>query len=440
MSPALSSYEDRALYSTWQISFEHVERRNPLSAQLLRLWAYFDNQDLWFELLQHRRFENPHWIRELVEDELSFHGAMRILSDHGLVEVDKSQQELLESQGYSIHGCVHSWTIHVLNQEWDYGLARVATKCIASHAPRQQAIRPWLTHRRLFHHVVRCSHIISNNSVSLYGVEWVLHRIGLVYHELGKLDEAKEMYKRALKFYQKTGFRDHTFILDTIHNLGIVYKLQGKMEQAGKLYHIALQGKEKAYGLYNESTLDTVNDLGIFYADQNMLKEAENMYERAIPGYKKAFGPDHVSTLRAISNFGLLCRLQGKLDKAEEIFQTALQGYEKVLGPDHILIYDTVHNLGAHYRLQGKLDLAEKMFQRALQRKEIALGPEHTSTLSTVFNLSLLYVEQGNLYKAKETCWRILESYKATSTWNEVSRQAVYFLLRIFVRQCATLP
>jgi hypothetical protein len=37
MSPELSSYEDRTLYSTWQISYERVERRNPLSAQLLRL-------------------------------------------------------------------------------------------------------------------------------------------------------------------------------------------------------------------------------------------------------------------------------------------------------------------------------------------------------------------------------------------------------------------
>ena len=44
-SPGLGSYEDRTLYSTWQISFERVEQRNPLlSTQLLRLWAYFDNQ------------------------------------------------------------------------------------------------------------------------------------------------------------------------------------------------------------------------------------------------------------------------------------------------------------------------------------------------------------------------------------------------------------
>src|ERR1700733_1656730 len=62
-SPVLRSYEDRTLYSTWQISFEHVERQNVLSAQLLRLWAYFDSQDIWFELLQHTDSEDPDWIQ-----------------------------------------------------------------------------------------------------------------------------------------------------------------------------------------------------------------------------------------------------------------------------------------------------------------------------------------------------------------------------------------
>jgi hypothetical protein len=42
-SPELSSYEDRTLYSTWQISFDNIKHQKPLSANLLRLWAYFDN-------------------------------------------------------------------------------------------------------------------------------------------------------------------------------------------------------------------------------------------------------------------------------------------------------------------------------------------------------------------------------------------------------------
>jgi hypothetical protein len=48
---------------------------------------------------------------------------MQVLSDHGLVEVDKSSQELLELHGYSIYRCVYLWTVHVLNQEWNYDLA-----------------------------------------------------------------------------------------------------------------------------------------------------------------------------------------------------------------------------------------------------------------------------------------------------------------------------
>ena len=72
MSPELTSYEDRTLYSTWQLSFNHVKQRNELSAKLLRLWAYFDNQDIWYELLWHGDSEDPEWIHELTKDELIF--------------------------------------------------------------------------------------------------------------------------------------------------------------------------------------------------------------------------------------------------------------------------------------------------------------------------------------------------------------------------------
>src|SRR6195952_733143 len=87
-SPEVSSYEDRALYSTWQVSFDHVKQQNELSAQLLQLWAYFDNQDIWFELLQHYKVGQPEWIARLTEDELAFNSAIRVLCDHGLVEAD----------------------------------------------------------------------------------------------------------------------------------------------------------------------------------------------------------------------------------------------------------------------------------------------------------------------------------------------------------------
>jgi hypothetical protein len=191
------------LYSTWHISFERVEQRNLLSAQLLQLWAYFDNQDVWFELLQHSDSEDPDWIRRLIEDELSFHEAMRVLSDHGLVEVDPSSQELVESRGYSIHGCVHSWSVHVLNQEWNYSLARVALNSVALHVPGEQANRPWLTQRRLLQHAAKCSYIVLNGLVPDDGMAGAYFNLGYFFKEQSKLAEAEQMYERALRGREK---------------------------------------------------------------------------------------------------------------------------------------------------------------------------------------------------------------------------------------------
>jgi tetratricopeptide (TPR) repeat protein len=296
-SPVLSSYEDRTLYSTWQISFERVEQRNPLSAQLLRLWAYFDNQDVWFELLQHSDSEDPEWILELAKDELNFLGAMWVLTDHGLVEVDKPSLELLESRGYSIHGCVHSWIVHVLNQEWNYGLARVAVKSVALHVPGLQAVRPWLAQRRLLQHAARCSYMVLNGLVLDDGMAEAYFSLGYLYAGQSKLALAEQMYERALRGYETALGAEHTSTLQIVNNLGNLYAGQGKLALAEQMYERALRGYETALGVDNITTyipaLNTLWGLGSLFKRQADCTKARIMYSKALAGYKKAFGPQH---------------------------------------------------------------------------------------------------------------------------------------------------
>jgi tetratricopeptide (TPR) repeat protein len=384
-SPELSSYKDRTLYSTWQISFNHVKQRNRLSAKLLRLWAYFDNQDLWFELLRHGDSTDPDWIQELVKDELSFHDAVRVLSDHGLVEIDKSSQERIESGGYSIHGCVHSWTVHVLNQEWDHDLARTAVKFVGLHVPREQVIRPWLTQQRLLQHAARCSYIVLNGLVIDNGIEWAYHTLGDLYSDQGKPVEAEQIYQRALQGYEKAWGPEHTSTLDTVNNLGLLYADQGKLAEA-EMHQRALQGYEKAWGPEHTSTLDTVNNLGLLYKSQGKLVEAEQMYQRALQGKEKAWGPEHTSTLDTVNNLGLFYADQGKLVKAEQMYQRALQGYEKAVGVDNVTTYpltlNTIENLGSLFERQGDITKARTMYSKAFIGNEIVFGPNHPRSQS----------------------------------------------------------
>ncbi len=45
------------------------------------------------------------------------------------------------------------------NQEWDYDLARVAVKFVGSHVSKGEAIKSWLTNRRLLPHIARDNRI-----------------------------------------------------------------------------------------------------------------------------------------------------------------------------------------------------------------------------------------------------------------------------------------
>uniref|UniRef100_A0A8H7TQM6 NB-ARC domain-containing protein n=1 Tax=Bionectria ochroleuca TaxID=29856 RepID=A0A8H7TQM6_BIOOC len=58
-TPDLGSYQDRTLSSTWQVLYEQVQKKNALAAHLLRWWAYFSNEDVWFELLRPYDDEGP---------------------------------------------------------------------------------------------------------------------------------------------------------------------------------------------------------------------------------------------------------------------------------------------------------------------------------------------------------------------------------------------
>ncbi|RMZ87211.1 hypothetical protein DV736_g5563, partial [Chaetothyriales sp. CBS 134916] len=408
-TPQLPSYEDRALYTTWQVTLDRIEQQNPASAKLLKLWAYFDRQDLWFELLQHANSTDDKWILKLTEDKLSFDEAVRLLCSYGLVDQDFAFQEQYSSGRYSVHSCVHMWSMCVLNKEWKESLAMLALTCIASEVPLQSEKNWWLLQQQLLPHAMIYQQLIEDGMIEIKGMEWALGSFGNLYADQGKLAKAEQMYLRALQGKEEALGLTHPSTLDTVHNLGLLYQDQGKLAEAEQMYLRALQGKEEALGLTHPSTLDTVNNLGVLYRNQGKLAKAEQMYLRALQGKEEALGLTHPSTLDTVNNLGVLYRNQGKLAKAEQMYLRALQGKEEALGLTHPSTLDTVNNLGVLYRNQGKLAKAEQMYLRALQGKEEALGLTHPSTLDTVNNLGVLYENQGKLAKAEQMYLRALQ-------------------------------
>ncbi|KAN0104318.1 Tetratricopeptide repeat domain containing protein [Hyaloscypha variabilis] len=354
------------------------------SAKLLKLWAYFDRQDLCFDLLRHA-YSTDELIQKLTNDELNFNEAIMLLCNFGLVDPDPSPQQV-GPRGYSVHSCVHSWTVSVLNREWDESLARLALTCVASKVPTTDEKDWWLSQRRILQHATRQNVFIVDGKLDMDGLYWAFHNLGLLYKGQSKLAEAEKMYIRALQGNEEALGSDHISTLNTVNSLGNLYADQGKLAEAEKMYFRALQGCEEALGPDHISTLDTVNNLGLLYANQGKLAKAEKMYVRALQGCEEALGPDHISTLSTVNNLGNLYADRGKLAEAEKMYIRALQGKEEALGPDHMSTLDTlassylpaldtVFSLGDLFSQTDRKDMAKAMYNRALSGYRIVQGP-----------------------------------------------------------------
>ncbi|KAJ5855201.1 hypothetical protein N7455_009149 [Penicillium solitum] len=408
----LNEYEERTLYTTWDISYSRLKNEAPKAAKILKLLAYFDNQSLWYELFHAGLTDSsPEWLSEVITDDVNFDGVMGVLAEYYFLDTQQT------SGSWSMHNCVHHWTLAALNKDIDARDYWYAFDCIsASVNDNDKNDFAKLSYSPLAAHATRLvQQRLCQNDV-IYDI--TPHRLGQasLIADLLRLQvlllAGEQMYQRTLTGYERALGPDQTLTLNTIHKLGMLYRAQSKLDQAEQMYQRALAGKEKALGPDHTSTLQIVNNLGVLYRLQSKLDQAEQMHQRALIGKEKALGPDHTSTLESVDNLGVLYRLQGKLDQAEQMHQRALVGNEKALGPDHTSTLEIINNFGVLYRLQGKLDQAEQMHQRALAGFEKAFGADHTSTLTTVNNLGLLYSGQGKLKEAEEMYRRALAGFE----------------------------
>ncbi|CAG8907052.1 unnamed protein product, partial [Penicillium egyptiacum] len=302
----LQEYRERTLYTTWDLSYARLEIDDSDAAELLKLLAYFGNQSLWYELFRGGLSkESPEWLRKLVADDVSFQGVMGILTEYYFLEVH------LASETWSMHNCVHDWTLAALNKNVDIGHYWYAFDCVeATISGVDTDSLGHITFARSASHATRLvqQRFLDNDVIYDHAPDKLdkVVAVSRLLHDQIQLDEAEQMYIRALAGYEKALGPDHTSILDTVNNLGLLYADQGKLDEAEQMYIRALAGYEKALGPEHLSTLRTVNNLGLLYAGQGKLDEAEQIYIRALAGYEKALGPNHTSTLRTVDNLGVL--------------------------------------------------------------------------------------------------------------------------------------
>eukprot|EP00854_Cymbomonas_tetramitiformis_P003550 gene3550-4475_t len=190
----------------------------------------------------------------------------------------------------------------------------------------------------------------------------------LLRAEMGKVDEAEDLHRRALTIRQERYPADHPVIATSLNNLALVLNAKAQYEKA---------------------------------------QEASSALQ-AISG---TLAEDHPDFPGSLYSEGEMLRVAGKFDAAVSLHERCLALREAKLGADHEAVGQSMDALATLLQStsperprRGQDSIT--MLKRCLEIRELHFGASHTSVASTLDCLASVLELHGQLHEAKEVAAR----------------------------------
>ncbi|KAF1964201.1 TPR-like protein [Bimuria novae-zelandiae CBS 107.79] len=385
-----------SVVTTWQMSFEQIQRERPSAAELLSLMSFFNPQGIPESTLRRysREATGGAELDNTEEAESAFEGDLDILQMYSLVSttVDDDTCEMHAL----VQFCTRVWLSSYSDAEqWEQRFVTL----MAQELPSGE-FENWAKWQQLLPHVEPLFDAMPTAEEALKAWAQVFTSVAWYLCLRGSYSIAQEIAAKALTVREKALGLDDQQTLVSLEVLASVLRYQGKYNEAEKLNRRVLEGREKELGVQHPNTLTSVSNLALVLQNQGKYDEAEKLNRRALEGSEKELGVQHPDTLMSVISLASVLQDQGKYNKAEKLNRRALEGYEKELGVQHPDTLTSVSNLALVLQDQGKYDEAEKLNRRALEGYEKELGVQHPSTLTSVSNLASVLRYQGKYDEA----------------------------------------
>ncbi|KAI4737146.1 purine and uridine phosphorylase [Aureobasidium sp. EXF-12298] len=281
----------RSMLTTWKISYQQVESESLEAATLLKLWAFLDPKDLWYELIAcviqlESKIDIPEWLSTLAKNRLKFRGALGLLKKYSLVNNGR------DNDNYSMHAVLHSWCRHLAcMSSTSEALLELAVNVVTQMTPYDDDKGCGALWKRLLPHGQQLLYQLR------LGTTWTTLDVSpREYVDLASLfdwnrvfEEAVELLEHALEKGKKIFGEDHLRTLDIAGRLIGAYYHSNKHAEVQQLAEHCLgvcenllisdPGRSRAilremkWALYH---------LGVNYRQQMRLEDAEGMFKRAI--------------------------------------------------------------------------------------------------------------------------------------------------------------
>ncbi|KAL8718789.1 MAG: hypothetical protein Q9225_004121 [Loekoesia sp. 1 TL-2023] len=419
-----ASGNDRAVYATWDLSYNAIarqaesaanetSRQGPKAAlQILQVFPFLHNEGIMediFRFAAENAETEPDTVDEVVDefplallslrpdgswDSQNFRLGIQTLISFSLIGRDDSQQH------FFMHRLVHLWAFDRLaatEKECSYSKAR---DLLEKSITWEFQTSDYAFRRDLLPHITALQRQTASITEQTKSQE--LAGFALVFDEAGRWKEAEELRVEVMETRKRVLGEEHSDTLDSIANLASTYWNQGRWKEAEELEVEVVKIRERVLGEEHPDTLDSIANLAATYSNQKRWKEAEELEVGVVEKRKGVLGEEHPDTLRSISNLALTYRNQGRWKEAEEIRVGVVETSKRALGEEHPETLVSKANLAATYWDQGRWKEAEELDVGVIEIRKRVLGEQHPSTLTSKSNLAAVYLHQGRCDEAEE--------------------------------------
>ncbi|XP_063723102.1 uncharacterized protein LOC134851102 [Symsagittifera roscoffensis] len=246
---------------------------------------------------------------------------------------------------------------------------------------------------------------------------------GYMYSERGKHDEALKNFQEAVKLRMKHE-KDSLEIASLYNNIGSIYGNVGNYDKAFEYYEKDMKIKEKlisnsssSFEKYSLAT--SLNNLSMHYLNyKDDTVKAKELGEKALKLAIESFGADHYGLDKFYECMGTICLYNGELETAVETLEKAAKISRVNLGANHVNVGNIKTTLGLAYKKLGKIELAIECYKESERVLCVSYGAENEALSNLYHNTASLLAEKGDFkgsieYRLKDL--KICEAKKGTS-------------------------
>jgi tetratricopeptide (TPR) repeat protein len=229
----------------------------------------------------------------------------------------------------------------------------------------------------------------------------VYHELGRVAQARGRLGDAEAWYRKALEIAQEAD--NQPGMAKSCYQLGLLAQIRGDLAGAEQWLRGAL-AIEQETGDTSGAAI-TYSELGVVAAESGRLREAEQWLRAALAIDERS--GDRFGMAATLHQLATVAMLDGRLAGAEEWYRQSL-AIEQEVG-DHAGMAGTYHQLGLVAQLRGELADARQWHRASLALRQQA--GDRRDMASTYLALGLVAEEAGDLPEALEWMTRCVAMF-----------------------------